>query len=143
MLASTTHAGQAADVRPQVGARPGVGPRPLHRIVVPVDGSPFSERAVPVAAWAAQALRAPLHLVEVVAPGAAPERAVHYLEDLARRLGAASWGVVRGDDPGRAIVAATHLDQPSLACLATQGRDRSAPRWAPWRGRCSTTPPSR
>lgn len=115
-------------MRPQVGARAGVGHRPLHRIVVPVDGSPFSERAVPVAAWAAEALRASLHLVEVVDPGAAPERAIRYLEDLAGRLrsGAASWGVVRGDDPGRAIVAATHLDRPSLACLATQGRDRSA-----------------
>lgn len=126
MPATTTLARQVADVRPQVGVRTGVEPCPLHRIVVPVDGSPFSERALPVAAWAARALVAPLHLVEVVSPGAAPERAIHYLDDLARRLGAASWGVARGDDPGWAIVAATHLDHPGLACLATHGRDRSA-----------------
>lgn len=124
MPATTTPARQAADERPPLGTQ--AEHRALHRIVVPVDGSPFSEGALPVAAWAGRSLLAPLHLVEVVATGAAPERAIHYLDDLARRLGAASWNVARGDDPGWAIIVATHLDHPALACLATHGRGRSA-----------------
>ena len=36
------------------------------RLVVPVDGSPFAERALPVAAWLAQATDVPIHLLEVV-----------------------------------------------------------------------------
>ena len=46
-------------------------------------------------------------------------------DDLARRLGAASWNVARGDYPGWAIVAATHLDHPEPGVPATHGRDRS------------------
>lgn len=101
-------------------------PAPLRRVVVPVDGSPFAERALPVASWIAGALDAPLHLLEVVELGDAADQAIHYLDGLARRLDAASWDVSRGESPGRAIVAATGADRPSLACLATHGRDRSA-----------------
>jgi nucleotide-binding universal stress UspA family protein len=98
------------------------------RIVVPVDGSPFAERALPVAAWLAEEVGAPLHLVQVVARPSGAERAVHYLDDLARRYDAAGWNATQGDDPAAAIVAATHADRhrPGLACLATHGRDRSA-----------------
>jgi nucleotide-binding universal stress UspA family protein len=99
---------------------------PVTRIVVPVDGSPFAERALPVAAWLAQAIRVPMHLVEVVGPDGDVERASHYVDALARRHGAASWDASPGDDPAAAIVAATDVDGPGLACLATQGRDRSA-----------------
>lgn len=98
----------------------------LRRIVVPVDGSPFAERALPVARWVAHALDAPLHLVEVVDDGDGADTAIHYLDDLARRHNAASWDVARGEHPGSAIVAASQDDPPSLICLATHGRDRSA-----------------
>jgi len=49
----------------------------LRRIVVPVDGSPFAERALPVARWVAHALDAPLHLVEVVDDGDGADTAIH------------------------------------------------------------------
>jgi nucleotide-binding universal stress UspA family protein len=103
----------------------GSTPATVTRIVVPVDGSPFAERALPVAAWLAQAIGAPMQLVEVVRPDDV-ERASRYLGALARRHGAASWDASPGDDPAAAIVAATDADGPGLACLATQGRDRSA-----------------
>lgn len=105
---------------------PAAVPVPLRRVVVPVDGSPFAERALPVASWIADALGASLHLVEVVDAGDGADNAIHYLGDLAHRHGAASWGVARGENPGSAIVAATAVERPSVACLATRGRDRSA-----------------
>ena len=101
-------------------------PAPLRRVIVPVDGSPFAERALPVASWIAGAVGAPLHLLEVVDLGGGADHAIHYLDGLARRHDAACWGVARGERPGPAIVAATEADRPSLACLATHGRDRSA-----------------
>lgn len=99
----------------------------MARIVVPVDGSPFAERALPVASWLAKEVGAPLHLVEVVARPGGAERAIHYLDGLARRYGAAGWDATRGSHPAAAIVAAINGDRrPGLACMATHGRDRSA-----------------
>jgi nucleotide-binding universal stress UspA family protein len=95
------------------------------RLVVPVDGSPFAERALPVAAWLAEEVGALIHLIEIADHGRGAESTMQYVGDLARRRGA-TWEVVPGHDPGAAIVAATDAEQPSLACLATHGRDRSA-----------------
>ena len=92
---------------------------------MPVDGSPFSERALPVAAQLAQEVGAPLHLIEVVAKPRDAEGAIHYLDDLAHRYGAAGWDATRGDDTAHAILSATGGDSPGLPCLATHGRDRS------------------
>ena len=97
----------------------------VDRVVVPVDGSPFSERALPVAAQLAQEVGAPLHLIEVVAKPRDAEGAIHYLDDLAHRYGAAGWDATRGDDTAHAILSATGGDSPGLPCLATHGRDRS------------------
>ena len=96
------------------------------RIVVPVDGSPFAERALPVAAWAAHALGAEIHLIEVVSGARDTASAVRYLDGLARRHAASSWDVARGDNVGNTIVAATRGERPGLACLATHGRERRA-----------------
>jgi nucleotide-binding universal stress UspA family protein len=98
----------------------------LRRVVVPVDGSPFAERALPVAAWVTQALRPPIHLLEVVSRPDDSESAIHYVDELARRYAAQSWDVTQSDALGAAIVAVTDHERPSLACLATHGRDRSA-----------------
>jgi nucleotide-binding universal stress UspA family protein len=95
------------------------------RIVVPVDGSPLAERALPVAAWLARAVWAPMHLLEVTSPDDI-DRTSSYLDALARRHGAASWDVGLDGDPAAAIVAATRVDGPGLACMATHGRDRTA-----------------
>jgi nucleotide-binding universal stress UspA family protein len=96
------------------------------RLVVPVDGSPFAERALPVAAWLAQELGAPIHLVEIADRDRGTESTIQYVGGLARRHAAATWEVIPGHDPGPAIIAATEAARPSLACLATHGRDRSA-----------------
>jgi nucleotide-binding universal stress UspA family protein len=96
------------------------------RIVVPVDGSPFAERALPVAAWVARATGAPLHLIEVVAGPDGSATAITYLHDLARRHGAPTWEVATDDDPVAAIAAAGSAGGRGLVCLSTRGRDRSA-----------------
>ena len=119
---STTNRHRAGQ---DAAADDGSTPAAVTRIIVPVDESPLAERALPVAAWLAQAIGAPMHLVEVVRPDDVA-RASRYLDALARRHGAASWDASPGDDPAAAIVAATDVDGPGLACLATQGRDRSA-----------------
>ena len=58
--------------------------------------------------------------------GSGTERAIHNLDHLAHRHGAAGWDVVRGDDPAKLILAATRAYGTGLACLATHGRDRRA-----------------
>jgi nucleotide-binding universal stress UspA family protein len=109
-------------------ASPSSGPTipALGRIVVPVDGSPVAERALPVAAWLADETGAPIHLLQVVAHPAGALDAIHALGDLARRCAAPTWEVAAGDDPGAAIAAAVGADRPGVVCMATHGRDRSA-----------------
>src|SRR5512132_873811 len=103
-----------------------VDPVDIGRVVVPVDGSPFAERALPVAVWAAHALGAEIHLIEVVSGARDTAAAIRYLDGLARLHAAWSWDVARGEDVGDTIVAATRGEPPGLACLATHGRDRRA-----------------
>jgi nucleotide-binding universal stress UspA family protein len=102
-----------------------VDPVDIGRVVVPVDGSPFAERALPVAVWAAHALGAEIHLIEVVPGARDTASAIRYLDGLTRRHAVSRWDVARGDDVGDTIVAATR-GEPPAACLATHGRDRRA-----------------
>jgi nucleotide-binding universal stress UspA family protein len=98
----------------------------VRRIVVPVDGSPFAERSLPVARWIGDELGAPLQLVEVISRTASCDDALRYVDALARRHVIPSWRVIQGDVVADVIVAATNHDGVGLACLATHGRDRSA-----------------
>src|SRR5690606_2026135 len=77
----------------------------IARLVVPLDGSPFAERALPVARWAAGALAADVQVVEVVPArdDEAAEAAIRYLDAVAHRHRATSWDVLRGDDVARAL----------------------------------------
>jgi nucleotide-binding universal stress UspA family protein len=127
MAATTDREPPARIVRPASDC-PGrqAEPAGVRRVVVPVDGSPFAERSLPVASWVADTLEIPVHLVEVVGAGDGADNAIHYLDDLARRHNAASWDVARGEHPGSAIVAVSRADPLGLVCLATHGRDRSA-----------------
>jgi nucleotide-binding universal stress UspA family protein len=100
------------------------------RIVVPLDGSPVAEEALPVAAALGDTLALPLHLVRVVnrawtlVPAAAwHEAADGYLAEHVRRLGAHNAGAASEVRFG--AVAASLLDaiQPSdLVVMATRGR---------------------
>ncbi|HEX6419687.1 MAG TPA: universal stress protein [Acidimicrobiales bacterium] len=98
----------------------------VQHVVVPLDGSPFAERALPVAAWLASDLAADVHLVEVVRPGEDSEGAVRYLDTVARRQQAAAWDVVEHREVGEALAEVVRARPGRLACLATHGRDRSA-----------------
>jgi nucleotide-binding universal stress UspA family protein len=125
MVATTERQPTIPAVRP-LPAAADAGPPPVQRIVVPVDGSPFAERALPIAAWIARSVVAPMHLVQIVDVDAPAEAAMHHLDELAHRHGAEGWNVARAVDTGDAIVAAGALGPPGLVCMATHGRDRSA-----------------
>jgi nucleotide-binding universal stress UspA family protein len=117
-------------------ARPSTDPAPftaepleVGHIVVPLDGSPFAERALPVAAWLAGAVGADMHLVEVVARSEgeeASEGAIRYLDSVSRRHRATGWDVVQAADVGQALSDMLASSPGRVACLATHGRDRSA-----------------
>lgn len=98
----------------------------VRRIVVPLDGSPFAERALPVAGWLAATVGADVHLVEIASCDEDAEGAVRYLDSVARRHHAAVWDVFQRDDVGEAVAETVDRPPGGIACLATHGRDRSA-----------------
>jgi nucleotide-binding universal stress UspA family protein len=102
-------------------------PVDLRYVVVPLDGSPFAERALPVAAWLATAVGAGVHLVEVIpaVDEEGAENATRYLDSTCRHHHGASWDVVREDEVGAALAAEAGRAGGRLACLATHGRGRS------------------
>jgi nucleotide-binding universal stress UspA family protein len=105
------------------------GPVEVGHIVVPLDGSPFAERALPVAAAVAAGLGADIHLVEVVPWREGEEgceAAIRYLDSVSRRQRATGWDVVQHDDVGQALSEAVAGFPDRMACIATHGRDRSA-----------------
>jgi nucleotide-binding universal stress UspA family protein len=116
----------------------GLGPEPrrfavepveVGHVLVPLDGSPFAERALPVAAWVASGTGADVHLVKVVAriAGEESEAAIRYLDSAARSYHAATWDVVGGTDVGATLAETVDNSPGGLACLATHGRGRSVP----------------
>ena len=108
-------------------ARFAVQPVDIGHVVVPLDGSPFAERALPVAQWVADVVGADVHLLEVVASGddEGVEGAIRYLDNVCRRH-AASWDVAERGDVAEALAGALAASPGRLACLATHGRGRSA-----------------
>ncbi len=104
-------------------------PVEVGHIVVPLDGSPFAERALPVAAAVAAGLGADIHLVEVVPWREGEEgceAAIRYLDSVSRRQRATGWDVVQHDDVGQALSESVAGFPDRMACIATHGRDRSA-----------------
>ena len=98
----------------------------LTRFIVPLDGSPFSEKALPTAHWAAQAHDADIQLIQVVADDEGAEDAIRYLDSAGRRHGATAWNTLEHRDVAEALAEATAGTPGSMICLATHGRDRSA-----------------
>jgi nucleotide-binding universal stress UspA family protein len=98
----------------------------MNRIVVPLDRSALSERALPIAQEIARHTGAEVRLVEVVAPDEV-ERSTAYLEHLASHLSGveASTEVVVAQ-PGlrvaEALLAAVGTDEESFLCLTSHGR---------------------
>jgi nucleotide-binding universal stress UspA family protein len=129
-MTSSTSIGPSGPVGPEGHRDPFVAePVEVSHVVVPLDGSPFSERALPIADWAASRLKADVHLVEVVPSdwdSESAEGAIRYLDDVARRQHAAAWDVVDGDEVAEALADAVASSPRQLVCMATHGRDRSA-----------------
>jgi nucleotide-binding universal stress UspA family protein len=119
--------GTASPSEGQDGGALAPAPSDLRQIVVPLDGSPFAERALPVAAWLAAEVGAGVHLVEVIPVGdeEGAENATRYLDGTCRHHRAVSWDVVRNDEVGDALAAEIARPGGRLPCLATHGRGRS------------------
>ncbi|HEX6417086.1 MAG TPA: universal stress protein [Acidimicrobiales bacterium] len=109
----------AADATPLAAV-----PVEVSHLVVPLDGSPFAEHALPVAAWLAEGLGADLHLAEVVPQARGAEDAIRYLDAVGRRQHAA-WELLEGADVAGALAAALGT-AGRVTCMATHGRDRAA-----------------
>jgi nucleotide-binding universal stress UspA family protein len=101
-------------------------PFDVGRVVAFLDGSPFAERALPVASWIAGELRVGLELIEVVSGHGDGDRVVRYLCGTANRRRASSWDVIVHEDVPAAMAEVVGHRRGALPCLATHGRDRSA-----------------
>ena len=115
---------------PSEGESPGpLVPVPVdeRHVVVPLDGSSFAERALPVAAWLSAAVGAHVHVVEVIPSGdqEGAENAIRYLDSTCHHHPGASWEVVWDDEVADALVAEAARSGGRLACLATHGHGRS------------------
>lgn len=123
-------------------------PTPERRtLLVPLDGSPFSEEALPVAAEAAQELQAEIVLMQCIAPPeharvAEDGRIVSYLDQQVETLRAQGWDYLHGigawlaerygvarprldvrvGTPAEAIVEAADDHGAVLVVMATHGR---------------------
>jgi nucleotide-binding universal stress UspA family protein len=102
----------------------------MKAVLVPLDGSPFSERALPVAAWMAGRLGGGLSLVSAI--DSEDERAARseYLSSVAATFGEAgvpaAWSVVVDRDRAGAIHESRRQLDDAVVCLATHGRGASA-----------------
>ena len=123
------------------GGRAAVPTAPLQRIVVPLDGSPTAERALPVGANLATMLDAPMHLVSVheTAQGehaAQTDSEIARLNDVAAYLDREAGGIATGDVRASTEVRAGAPDAELLAAvgpgdllvITTHGRG-AARRW--------------
>ena len=143
-------------VRPRAD-QPAANKVRFHRIVVPVDGSPLAERALPVAAAVAQTARASVELVRVAEtyrdempknvsfPRAVPyqraalrrfarleARVRRYLRERASHLQdeglEATWEQLSGD-PARQLLELLEREQPDLIVMTTHGHGLVARWW--------------
>ncbi|HET7038160.1 MAG TPA: universal stress protein [Thermomicrobiaceae bacterium] len=96
----------------------------IETIVVPLDGSPLAEEALPTARAIAGRTGKPLRLVRVIAPSAlaaARDEAEDYLRATAEQLGGAETTVWLGD-PAEQIVEGLSKLPGAMAVMTTHGR---------------------
>ena len=110
-----------------------IEPVDVARLVVPLDGSPFAERALPVANWVASAVGADVQLVEVVASDddEGAEGAIRYLDSASRQGNAPSWDIVHRDDVASG---ARRRRRGFAATDGLPGDARLGPQRRHWRG---------
>ncbi|MFP5462602.1 MAG: universal stress protein [Gammaproteobacteria bacterium] len=90
-------------------------------ILVPVDGSNFSEQVLPHAAAIARSTGAELLVLRAVSAEKDRAEAVRYVEALAGKLGARSACVVADDIPAAIVAEAARLPE-TLVALSSHGR---------------------
>jgi nucleotide-binding universal stress UspA family protein len=102
-------------------------------VVVPLDGSRFSERALPIAGWLAARLRAGVEVVSAVATeDDRPEREQYLAEVLEAAFSGPAvdvtvkWSVMVDRDPAGVIHEALRRANDGVGCMATHGRGASA-----------------
>lgn len=95
------------------------------RVVIPLDTSPASERALGVAEWLGTSLGAPLEVVHVASRQHDDMSTQADLTALANGHGA-KCTVLSEDHVADALAAYIVAGDPALVCLATHGRDRSS-----------------
>ncbi len=95
-------------------------------IFVPLDGSDFSSRAVPVAVRYAALLDATAHLLTVVAAPGSETEAARVLDKVDVRFERVDRSVAIGSDVAASIVNKVEQFQGAVCCMASHGRGRSA-----------------
>lgn len=95
-------------------------------LVVPLDGSPLAEAAVPVARRLARQLDASLRLVSAVGSGAEVDERRAALEACGEDDVPTERAVLVESDPVAAILAQLDGTGAAAVCMATRGRGRSA-----------------
>jgi nucleotide-binding universal stress UspA family protein len=98
----------------------------IETVVVPLDGSPFAERAVPVATWLAYQLDASISVISAVTRAAEVAARQRLLAEAPLPPRCLERVVVVDADPAGAIHEALRRSRPSVACLASHGRGRTA-----------------
>jgi nucleotide-binding universal stress UspA family protein len=100
----------------------------IEHVIVPLDGSAFAERALSVAAGLVAPFGATIELMAVADSDSEEAHLRDYLTALRSRTSPApgSVDVYRDDDPADRIAAVEREREPSVVCLATHGRGRSA-----------------
>jgi len=95
-------------------------------IIVPLDGSEFSARAVPVAVRYATLLDATVHLLTVVAASSTAAEEARLLDKVDVRFDRVDRSIVVGSDVAESIVNKVEQFQGAVCCMASHGRGRSA-----------------
>ena len=102
-------------------------PERVEVILVPLDGSEFAERALPVATRLALRLDAEIHLLSVVKEEADSAARKEYLDAFRMACLGVHRSVIVSADPAGAIHEELRRLGPSaVACMASHGRGRSA-----------------
>ncbi len=92
------------------------------RILVPLDGSDFSEEVIPYAEGLAAVHGTPLVVLRIVDPKADHDEAMQYIEHVAAAHGARGECLVSAGDVADTIVEAAHRVPATLVAITSHGR---------------------
>src|SRR5437762_7910063 len=94
----------------------GVAPDAVATVIVALDGSAASERALPIGEWLGQRLGASVEVISAVRTEGDVAARANELSHVSAIDGAPSVSVVVEDDPAKAIHHAVAQAQPAVVC---------------------------